>query len=263
MAGIVHQPAVGDGRKFWVEGTLAHGAGGRGLDQYRPTKSTHNRFNGANVGAAWAMDSVFGALASTNGATGQQLTNFFSIAAALEHYWTPALRSASSPATAPWTTTTPRRRCSARPRRARSAALAHRTRRSTARRWPWAATPTSTCGTWACGRSGYRAPQFDVGVEVMYTQIETKNDPNQVALNFAGAGGWLVVSTSRRAKASGPRSCVCSAISGHDGLIIAVSSRMSGSCLGNNVQELLKVADDPERTNGGAIAPVHPHPVSR
>ena len=33
------------------------------------------------------------------------------------------------------------------------------------------------------------APQFDVGLEVMYTRIETKNDPNQVALNFAGAGG--------------------------------------------------------------------------
>ena len=51
------------------------------------------RFNGANVTPAWAMDSMFGTLASTGGATGQQLTRFFSLHGAIEHYWTPALRS--------------------------------------------------------------------------------------------------------------------------------------------------------------------------
>ena len=33
------------------------------------------------------------------------------------------------------------------------------------------------------------APQFDIGVEVMYSRLETKHDPNQVVLNYAGAGG--------------------------------------------------------------------------
>jgi hypothetical protein len=33
------------------------------------------------------------------------------------------------------------------------------------------------------------APQFDIGVEVMYSRLETNHDSNQVVLNFAGAGG--------------------------------------------------------------------------
>jgi hypothetical protein len=33
------------------------------------------------------------------------------------------------------------------------------------------------------------APQFDIGVEIYYTRLETKHDPGSVALNFAGAGG--------------------------------------------------------------------------
>jgi hypothetical protein len=36
------------------------------------------------------------------------------------------------------------------------------------------------------------APQFDIGLEVMYSRIETKFDPAQVVLNFAGAGGRAV-----------------------------------------------------------------------
>ena len=52
-----------------------------------------SRFNGAQVAPAWAINSVFGNLVSTNGATGQQLTRYFSILSAIEHYWTPALRT--------------------------------------------------------------------------------------------------------------------------------------------------------------------------
>jgi hypothetical protein len=32
-------------------------------------------------------------------------------------------------------------------------------------------------------------PNLDIGVEVVYTKIEQKMDPNTVRLNFAGAGG--------------------------------------------------------------------------
>ena len=35
-------------------------------------------------------------------------------------------------------------------------------------------------------------PNLDVGLEVMYTKLEQNNDPAQVALNFAGAGGRAV-----------------------------------------------------------------------
>src|SRR5262245_36482220 len=95
MAGIVVNLPWAKGDKFWIEGTVAQGAGAyAGWTNIALTQvNNYARFNGANVAAAWAMDSVFGTLASTNGATCQQLTNYFSIAAALEHYWTPALRS--------------------------------------------------------------------------------------------------------------------------------------------------------------------------
>ena len=33
------------------------------------------------------------------------------------------------------------------------------------------------------------AAQFDIGLEVMYSRVETKYDPGVVTLNFAGAGG--------------------------------------------------------------------------
>ena len=33
-------------------------------------------------------------------------------------------------------------------------------------------------------------PNLDIGLEVVYTRLETKHDPNTVLLNFPGAGGW-------------------------------------------------------------------------
>ena len=33
------------------------------------------------------------------------------------------------------------------------------------------------------------APQFDIGLEVFYTQLETKHDPGTTRLTFAGSGG--------------------------------------------------------------------------
>ena len=191
MAGIVINLPWAKGDKFWVEGTVAHGAGAyAGWTNLALTQvNNYTRFNGANVAAAWAMDSVFGALASTNGATGQQLTNFFSIAAALEHYWTPALRSDffASYSAVDYNDTATTLFCSS---------PQSPIRRIGAPNTPLTgATVALGCNpdfnVWNVGvRTIWNpAPQFDVGLEVMYTRIETKNDPNQVALNFAGAGG--------------------------------------------------------------------------
>jgi len=191
MAGVVINLPWAKGDKFWVEGTLAHGAGAyAGWIGITTTQvNTLGRFNGANVAAAWALDSIFGTLPSTNGATGQQLTNYFSIAAAIEHYWTPALRTdifgnysvvdfndvattlfCSSPQS-------PIRRIGAPTTPLTGATVA--------------AGCNPDFNVWNVGtRTIWNpAPQFDIGVEVMYSRIETKNDPNQVVLNFAGAGG--------------------------------------------------------------------------
>jgi hypothetical protein len=191
MAGIVINLPWAKGDKFWIEGTYAQGAGAYAGWTNLPTSNINvlDRFNGANVAAAWALDSVFGTLASTNGATGQQLTEYFSIAAAFEHYWTPALRSdffggysavnyndiattlfCSSPQS-------PIRRLSAPNTPLNGTTVA--------------AGCNPDFNVWNAGvRTIWNpSPQFDIGVEVMYTRIETKNDPNQVVLNFAGAGG--------------------------------------------------------------------------
>ena len=191
MAGIVINLPWAKGDKFWIEGTVAHGAGAyAGWTNIALTQvNNYNRFNGANVAAAWAMDSVFGTLPSTNGATGQQLTNFFSIAAAIEHYWTPALRSDffASYSAVDYNDTATTLFCSS---------PQSPIRRIGAPNTPLNGTTVALgCNpdfnVWNVGvRTIWNpAPQFDVGVEVMYTRIETKNDPNQVALNFAGAGG--------------------------------------------------------------------------
>ena len=42
------------------------------------------------------------------------------------------------------------------------------------------------------------APQFDIGLEVMYTRVETKFDPSQMVFNFAGSGGRAATPTVAR-----------------------------------------------------------------
>ena len=81
MAGIVINLPWAKGDKFHVEAAFSEGAGAYvGLDGGISGKNNNfPRFNGANVAAAWAMDSVFGTLVSTGGATGQQLTRYFTI----------------------------------------------------------------------------------------------------------------------------------------------------------------------------------------
>ena len=191
MAGIVINLPWAKGDKFWIEGTFAQGAGAyAGWIGITTTQvNTLGRFNGANVAAAWAIDSMFGTLPSTNGATGQQLTNYFSIAAAIEHYWTPALRTDFFG------------NYSAVDFNGVATTLFCSSPQSPIRRIGAPTTPlTGTTVAAGCNPDfdvwnvGVRtiwnpSPQFDVGVEVMYSRIETKHDPNQVVLNFAGAGG--------------------------------------------------------------------------
>ena len=81
MAGVVINLPWQKGDKFHVEAAFSEGAGAYvGLDGGISGKNNNfSRFNGGTVAAAWAMDSIFGTLASTGGPTGQQLTRYFTI----------------------------------------------------------------------------------------------------------------------------------------------------------------------------------------
>jgi hypothetical protein len=187
MAGIVLNIPWNKGDKFWIEGTIAEGAAGY-VGWSGSVVGTYNqyaRFNGANVAAAWALDSIFGTLVSTNGATGQQLTRFWSLAAAFEHYWTPALRTDlfGSYTAADFNDIATTLFCSS---------PQSPVRRLAAPNTPLTgATVVAGCNpdfnVWNVGaRTIWNpAPQFDIGLEVMYSRVETKYDPNQMVFNFA------------------------------------------------------------------------------
>ena len=191
MAGIVINLPWQKGDKFHVEAAFSEGAGAYvGLDGGISGKNNlFNRFNGGNVAAAWAINSVFGTLASTGGATSQNLTRYFTILSAIEHYWTPALRTDfwGSYTAADYNDVATTLFCSS---------PQSPVRRLAAPNTPLTgATVVAGCNPdfniWAVGlRTIWNpAPQFDVGLEVDYTRLETKHDPGPVALNFAGAGG--------------------------------------------------------------------------
>jgi len=190
MAGIVINLPWAKGDKFYVEGTVSEGNSSYvGWSDSVGTTNKYARFNGANLAAAWAFDSIFGTLASTGGATGQQLTRFWTINGALEHYWTPALRTSvfGSYTVADYNATATTLFCSSPqgPMRNRAAPNTPLTGA--------AAVPgcNPDFNVWAVGtRTIWNpAPQFDIGLEVMYTRLETNHDPNTVAFNFGGAGG--------------------------------------------------------------------------
>ncbi|MEJ0076506.1 MAG: porin [Alphaproteobacteria bacterium] len=191
MAGVVINLPWNKGDKFYVEATFCEGAGAYcGMDGGISGKNnSFVRFNGANVAAAWAMDSVFGTLVSTNGATSQQLTRYFSLTGAFEHYWTPALRTDfwGSYTQADYNDIATTLFCSS---------PQSPVRRLAAPNTPLTgATVVAGCdpdwNVWAVGvRTIWNpAPQFDIGLEVYYTRLETKFDPSQMVFNFAGGGG--------------------------------------------------------------------------
>jgi len=193
MAGIVINLPWAKGDRFYVEGTVSEGNSSYvGWSDSVGTTNKYVRFNGANVAAAWAIDSIFGTLVSTGGASGQQLTRYWAINGALEHYWTPALRTSifGSYTAADYNATATTLFCSS---------PQSPVRRIAAPNVPLTgATVVAGCdpdfNVWAVGtRTIWNpAPQFDIGLEVMYTRLETKHDPNQMVFNFAGSGGRAV-----------------------------------------------------------------------
>jgi hypothetical protein len=195
MAGIVVNLPWAKGDQFWVEGVYTVGATAyTGLNtngQY----NTFQRFNGGNVAAAWALDAVFaniiGPVGVSTGAPGGsalELTTVWTIAASLQHYWTPALRSSVFGAytSTDYNTNATNIMCSSPVGPFRTAAGATPN---------FATGPVIGCNpdynVWGVGtRTIWNpVPNLDIGVELVYAKVETKHDPATVRLNFAGAGG--------------------------------------------------------------------------
>ena len=100
-AGFVINLPWNPGDKFWLEGTYAQGASSYGgYGWLNGTNGPFNRYNGSNLAATWALDGVFACTgtaaqvaAGTCGQSGIQLSTIWEAHAAIEHYWTPALRT--------------------------------------------------------------------------------------------------------------------------------------------------------------------------
>jgi hypothetical protein len=201
MAGIVINLPWAKGDQFWIEGAYTVGAvsytGWNQNGQY----SNFDRFNGGSVAAAWPLDAVFanviGPVTVSTGATGAsglELTTVWTIAAALQHYWTPALRTSVFGAftATDYNANATNIFCSSPVGPVRTFL---------------GATPNFLTGAvlgcnpdfnvWAIGsRTIWNpVPNLDIGVEVVYTKLEQKHEAaNPVAgrgvlMNFGGAGG--------------------------------------------------------------------------
>jgi len=181
--GIIINLPWAKGDKFYVEAAYGVGATAYVVNAaYQGQYQLWNRFNGRNVAQAWAFDAVFGNLAGAT--TGLQLTTNWAVSGGLEHYWTPALRSSiyASYTIYDYNATASALICTA----------------------PGGPFRTAAGGANAAGvgcdpdfnvfNVGSRTiwnpvPNLDIGVEVMYTRVETKHDANLLAFTYAGGGG--------------------------------------------------------------------------
>src|SRR5215470_16767988 len=101
--GIVLNLPWNPGDKFWVEGAVGEGTPCYVGFCQDGVNGTYVRFDGRNVAGLWALDGVFAnavangqaspAAGGTSNFTGILLPTVWDIAAAVEHYWTPALRT--------------------------------------------------------------------------------------------------------------------------------------------------------------------------
>jgi hypothetical protein len=143
-------------------------------------------FDGFHVAAGWALDGITGDLPGGQFG-GLVLPTTWAITAAVEHYWTPALRTSAFGSFTAWTpgATGNDMMCSNFNSPVRTIAGAA----------PTGAAALPGCdfsfSVWAVGSRTIWNPvkNLDIGVEVMYSQINQNMDPNLVRISFGGAGG--------------------------------------------------------------------------
>jgi hypothetical protein len=200
MAGVVVNLPWAKGDQFWVEGAYTVGApaytGFNANGQY----TSFQRFNGGTLAAGWVLDGVFANMVGPTAGplafnpSGIELTTVWTIAAALQHYWTPALRSSVFGAynSVDYNSNASNIICSSpnSPMRTFAGAAPN-----------FATGPILGCNpdfeVWGVGtRTIWNpVPNLDIGVEVVYARInQHMEQANPVAgrgvlFTFAGAGG--------------------------------------------------------------------------
>jgi Porin subfamily len=182
MGGAMVNLPWSQGDRVWVEAAFSQGAPSyNGL-----SGSTFGRFDGGAVAAAWALDGVF----ANNAAmpmSGIQLATAWDISAAVEHHWTPTIRSSVFGQYTAWNPGTDGNTimCSSPQAPTRTVAGAA----------PTGAAALAGCNfafdVWSVGTRTVWNPvsNLDIGVEIKYSRINTSFDPNLIRLSFSGAGG--------------------------------------------------------------------------
>jgi len=186
-AGIILNVPWNAGDKFWVEGTYTEGAIGY-LDFSAINGEQNNtlaRFNGSSVAGAFALDGVFANTAATP-LTGIQLTTAWGIAAAFEHYWTPALRTSlwANYTGVTYDATATTIICTG----AGPVTNANGVHLSAAQ--AAASGCSANFNLWAVGLRTIWNPvkNLDIGLETFYTKLDTEWGTGNF-LSFAGSGG--------------------------------------------------------------------------
>jgi hypothetical protein len=148
--------------------------------------ATYTRFSGRNVAAGWALDAIF----ANNPLTpfsGLVLPSTWDVAAAIEHYWTPSVRTSLFSSYTLWDPGSQGNliMCS-------SPSSPVRTAASGGLQAPNGTFALPGCdfkfAVWGVGTRTIWNPvrNLELGAEVMYQKVEQNMDPSQILFNFGG-----------------------------------------------------------------------------
>jgi hypothetical protein len=186
-AGIMLNLPWNPGDKLWAEASYAVGAPSYvGFGQNTDNNGGFARYDGAFLANGVALDAVF-ANNAIMPMSGLQLSTAWSATVAVEHYWTPALRTSLFGSYAFWTpgSTGNVLMCSS------PKAPIHSVAANAA---PTGDAVLAGCNfdfaSWGFGSRTIWSPvkNLDIGVEVLYQQIDQNMDPSQIRWNYDGSG---------------------------------------------------------------------------
>jgi hypothetical protein len=208
--GIVLNLPWNPGDKFWVEGAVGEGTPCYVGFCQDGVNGNFVRFDGHNVFASWAMDGVFANAVSNNAAspaaggvtnlTGIQLPTVWDIAAAVEHYWTPALRTSLFGSVTSWDPGSNGNAIMCNSPNTAVRGIAGQTGVVGVPTAPnYGTNPLSGGAIAGCNFAfqvygvGSRTvwnpvKNLDIGVEVMWSGMHQNMDPSKVVFNFGGGG---------------------------------------------------------------------------
>ena len=208
--GIVVNLVWNPGDKFWVEGAVGEGTPCYVGFCQDGVNGTYIRFDGHNVGGAVALDGVFAnavsnaalspAVGGTSNFSGIILPTVWDIAVAVEHYWTPALRTSLFGSVTSWDPGSAGNAlmCSSPNGPIRGGPAGNVTANGVVIA-PGGNVQFNQGALSGCNYAfemvgvGSRTvwnpvKNLDIGVEVMWSELHQNMDPSQVLINFGGGG---------------------------------------------------------------------------